>query len=127
MLPRIPHQEFRVLTEWKRALAQVLSKVTSRRGPSLGWSVLHRLVRESWRKYAGRYVIALALMAVGSAATATIAWMMKDVVNDIFVKRDAAATVLIPCAIAALFNIKGAAAYAQEVWLCSISNKLNAA
>ncbi len=93
----------------------------------MGWSVLSRLVRESWSEYAGRYALALVLMAVGSAATATIAWMMKDVVNDIFVKRDPTAVILIPCAIAALFLVKGAATYAQEVWLSIIGNRLIAA
>lgn len=86
--------------------------------------MLSRLVRESWHQYAGRYAIALALMAVGSAATATIAWMMKDVVNEIFVNRDPTAVALIPLSIAALFLVKGGAAYAQEVWLSIIGNRL---
>ena len=101
-----------------------MTKTARRREPSLGWSMLSRLVSESWRKYAGRYAIALVLMAIGSAATAAIAWLMKDVVNEIFVNRDPTAVVLIPLTIAALFLIKGGAAYAQEVWLSIIGNRL---
>ena len=50
--------------------------------------------------------------------------MMKDVVNDIFVRRDEAAMVWIPLAVVAIFLIKGVATYAQEVWLNRIGNRL---
>ena len=116
-----------MLTEWRSALVQHLSNATRRREPGAGWSVLLRLVRERWRNYAGHYAVGLLLIAVGSAATALTAWIMKDVVDEIFVKRDPTAMVLIPAAIAALFLIKGAATYAQEVWLSRIGNRLIAA
>ncbi|MCK5550807.1 MAG: hypothetical protein KAI41_09760, partial [Hyphomicrobiaceae bacterium] len=60
------------------------------------WQVLQRLVRERWREYAGRYAAALLLMAIASGATALTAWIMKDIVNDIFVDRDQAAMVWLP-------------------------------
>lgn len=87
-------------------------------------SVLRRLVLERWRKYAGRYAVALAFMAVTSGATAISAWMMKDVVNDIFVRRDETAMVWIPIAIVAVFLVKGIASYCQEVLLGRIGNSL---
>ena len=60
------------------------------------WQVLQRLVRERWREYAGRYAAALLLMAIASGATAFSAWIMKDIVNDIFVRRDQSPTGLQP-------------------------------
>ncbi len=88
------------------------------------WIVLVRLLRERWREYWPRYAIALVLMAIASGATALTAWMMKDVVNDIFVRRDVTAMTWIPLAIMAIFLIKGIASYAQEVWLGRIGNRL---
>jgi len=88
------------------------------------WVVLSRLVRERWRRFAWRYAIALLLMSVASGATALSAWMMKDVVNDVFVHRDQSAMTWLPIAIAVLFIVKGIASYCQEVWLSRIGNQL---
>jgi ATP-binding cassette subfamily B protein len=82
------------------------------------------LARERWREYAWRYTIALALMGIASGATALSAWMMKDVVNDIFVNRDQSAMKWLPIAIVAIFVVKGAASYLQEIWLSRIGNRL---
>ena len=51
------------------------------------------------------------------------AWMMKDVVNKIFVDQDRG-LFWIPMAISALFVIKGIAAYLQEVSLSRIGNRI---
>lgn len=49
---------------------------------------------------------------------------MKDVVNDIFVRRDQSAMVWLPAVVAMIFLIKGLATYFQEVWLRRIGNRL---
>lgn len=92
--------------------------------PSTPFLVLSRLVQERWRDDAGRYALALLLMTIASAATAVSAWMMKDVVNDIFVRRDQAAMVWIPIVIVLIFLVKGAASYGYEVWLSRVGNRL---
>ena len=86
--------------------------------------VIQRLVRERWREYAGRYAAALLLMSIASGATALTAWIMKDVVNDIFVRRDQSAMVWLPAVVAIIFLVKGLATYFQEVWLRRIGNRL---
>jgi subfamily B ATP-binding cassette protein MsbA len=88
------------------------------------WQVVQRLARERWREYAGRYALAFVLMAITAGATALSAWIMKDVVNDIFVHRDQAAMVWLPFVIGVIFLVKGAATYLQEIWLSRIGNRL---
>jgi subfamily B ATP-binding cassette protein MsbA len=88
------------------------------------WEVLIRLARERRREYAGRYALAFVLMAIVAGATAMSAWIMKDVVNDIFVRRDQAAIVWLPFVIGLIFLIKGTATYLQEIWLSRIGNRL---
>lgn len=86
--------------------------------------VLRRLVSEHGRTYAPRYALAFLFMGVVAACTALSAWMMKDVVNKIFVDQDRAALFWIPMLIAALFIAKGVAAYLQEVSLSRIGNRI---
>ena len=106
-----------------RAPGAKQQRSTSHLGAS-PWQVLQRLVRERWREYAGRYAAALLLMAIASGATALTAWIMKDIVNDIFVHRDQAAMVWLPFVVATIFLVKGTATYFQEVWLSRIGNSL---
>ena len=86
--------------------------------------LLLRLLKENGRAYAPRYAVAFVFMGVVAGCTALSAWMMKDVVNQIFVEQDRAALFWIPLAISAIFIIKGAAAYFQEVWMSRIGNRM---
>jgi ATP-binding cassette subfamily B protein len=86
--------------------------------------LLKRLAGEHARVYAPRYALAMVLMAFVAGCTSLSAWFMKYVIDDIFVKNDHAALVWIPAAIAAIFILKGFAAYFQEVSLSRIGNRL---
>lgn len=86
--------------------------------------VLRRLLREYGWTYAPRYAIAFVFMGVVAGSTSLSAWMMKDVVNKIFVDQDSAALFWIPLLISALFVAKGVAAYLQEVMLSRIGNRI---
>lgn len=86
--------------------------------------VLQRLLREHGRAYAPRYAIAFLFMGVVALCTSLSAWMMKDVVNKIFVDQDGGALFWIPLVISGIFVIKGIAAYLQEVWLSRIGNRM---
>ena len=86
--------------------------------------VLKRLVLEHARAYVPRYAVAFIFMGVVAGATSLSAWMMKDVINQIFVERDRNALVWVPLVIAAIFIVKGVAAYIQEVSLSRIGNRL---
>ena len=87
-------------------------------------AVLLRLLREQGRTYAPRYAVAFSFMAVVAACTALTAWMMKDVINRIFVDRDQHALIWVPAAILAIFLVKGCAGYLQEISLSSIGNRI---
>jgi ATP-binding cassette, subfamily B, bacterial MsbA len=84
--------------------------------------VLGRLLRDNWRAYAPRYAVAFICMTVVAATTAMSAWLMKDVINQIFVYRSAAAVIWLPLVVIALYLAKGAASYFQEVLLARIGN-----
>jgi ATP-binding cassette subfamily B protein len=89
--------------------------------PTLG--LLARMLRENGRAYLPRYAVAFVFMGLFAGCTALSAWMMKDVINNIFVASDPKALVWIPAAIMAIFAVKGVASYAQEVTLSRIGNR----
>ncbi|MEK7246416.1 MAG: ABC transporter transmembrane domain-containing protein, partial [Pseudomonadota bacterium] len=75
--------------------------------------LMRRLLRESVKPYLGWLALAVVFMAVMAGATALSAWLMKPVVNDVFIGRDPATLWLIGGAVLATFLIKGLANYAQ--------------
>jgi ATP-binding cassette subfamily B protein len=87
-------------------------------------SVLKRLIRDYARAYAPRYAIAFAFMATVAGCTSLSAWMMKDVINRIFVEQDREALFWIPLVISGLFVVKGFAAYFQEVSMSQIGTRI---
>ena len=87
-------------------------------------NILARLLRDKWRDYAPRYAVAFSFMMVVAATTAASAWLMKDVINLIFVDRQAAAVYWLPALVIALYTAKGAASYFQEVLLARIGNAM---
>ena len=94
----------------------ILDKVTT--------AVIWRLLRENARAYAPRYVLAFVFMAMIAGTTALSAWMMRDVINRIFVEQDRQALVWVPLTISALFVVKGFAAYFQEVVMSQIGSRI---
>ena len=86
--------------------------------------LLKRLVREHGREYAPQYALAIACMVVVAGATSASAYIMKHVIDTIFVNQNRAALTGITFAIVAIFMVKGLAAYASEVVLGTIGNRL---
>lgn len=87
---------------------------------------LRRLVSETWRAYWWRYALALGFLTIVSATTALTAWLMKDVINDVFIAKSWPALVSIAMAILAIYVARGVAGYAQGVMLYYIGQDLNA-
>ncbi len=88
------------------------------------WPVMKRVLAESGRRYWSRYALAIALMSVAGGCTALAAWIMKDVINEIFVARDRAAMMLIPLAIVGLFLLRGITMYLGEITLSRVGNRI---
>ncbi len=86
--------------------------------------LLGRLIRENARRYAPQYALAFVFMFIVSGATALSAWLMKDVVNLIFVDREAGALVWIPAVVVGIFTAKGVSSYFQEILLARIGNRM---
>jgi subfamily B ATP-binding cassette protein MsbA len=87
-------------------------------------ALLKRLMFDKWRKYAPRYAVAFIFMFIVAGATALSAWLMKDVVNLIFVDRKPEALVWLPLVVVVLFTAKGLASYFQDVTLSQIGNRM---
>ena len=46
--------------------------------------VVKRVIRENWKQYYKQYILACILLALVAASTAFPAWIIRDVVNDVF-------------------------------------------
>src|ERR1044071_6625066 len=86
-------------------------------------ALLSRLILDKWRKYAPRYAVSFVFMFIVAGATAISAWLIKDVINLIFVDRKADALVWLPLVVIGLFTAKGLASYFQDVTLAQIGNR----
>ena len=82
--------------------------------------LLRRLVGDTARVYARRYALALLCMMLTAVATAASAWVMRDVINGIFIDQRADLVVPIAALVVAIFAVKGTATYAQTVILQGI-------
>lgn len=86
--------------------------------------IILRLVREHGRAYAPKYAVAFVFMGVVAACTAITAWLMKDVINTIFVDQSARAMLFFPAIVCGIFVTKGIFAYFQEVTLTKIGRQI---
>jgi subfamily B ATP-binding cassette protein MsbA len=87
-------------------------------------AIVPRLVRTDGRRHAGKYAFALLMMFLVAAATGLVAYLMKDVINRIFVDRNATAVWLLGGAVIGLYLVKGIAGYIQAVTLAKIGNRI---
>ncbi len=77
--------------------------------------LLGRLWRDHGRRYLGRLLLAVVCMIIVAATTGAIAYVMKFVADDIFVRRDQTVLIPISAAIFLIFLIKGLATFAQSI------------
>jgi ATP-binding cassette subfamily B protein len=82
------------------------------------------IVGNYFHLYKYKYAVILALIIVSSYATATAAWVVKDVVNDFFVKKQGDFLLPLFAIIVGLFLAKGAASYWQSVLSARIANDM---
>jgi subfamily B ATP-binding cassette protein MsbA len=75
------------------------------------------------RPYLVRLVGGLVCMAGFAAATAATAYLMKPVVDDVFVRKDRQMLVLLPLLIVALYVVKGLFAYGQAVLMAGVGQR----
>ncbi len=81
-------------------------------------------MRESFRKHALGYSVAIVAMLVTAGMTAASAWIMKDITNEFVVGRDIYRVYMIAGAVAAIFTIKGIATFVQSLYLSRVGNAI---
>jgi ATP-binding cassette subfamily B protein len=74
--------------------------------------------------YKYKYAVILLLIAIASSATAMAAWLVRDVINDFFVKKEGEFLVPLFLLIVGLFTAKGASSYWQSVLSARIANDM---
>lgn len=87
-------------------------------------AIIPRLLATDGRRYASRYALAFFFMLLVAASTSFSAYLMKDVVNQIFVEGREWAIWALGGALIALAAIKGFSAYGQAVTLGRIGNRI---
>ncbi|MEO1067064.1 MAG: ABC transporter ATP-binding protein [Pseudomonadota bacterium] len=88
------------------------------------YQIVRRLLVENFKGHGVRYGIAFFFMAVVAATTALSAWIMKDVVESLFINRDLTAILSVGLAVMAIFIVKGAASYGQIITLARVGNAI---
>ncbi|WP_375644243.1 MULTISPECIES: ABC transporter ATP-binding protein [unclassified Bartonella] len=83
-----------------------------------------RLLRENFRKHMRWYSAAIFSMIIISCTTATSAWIMRDVVNEIIDAQNFPIIVLISSFIAFIFILKGVATFSQTYFLNKAGNSI---
>jgi len=81
-------------------------------------------MRETGREYIRGYVIAVICLVLVAVTTAFTAWIMEDVVNEAFTKKESTTIWFICGAILLSFVIRGIATYVQAVTLAAIGNNI---
>jgi subfamily B ATP-binding cassette protein MsbA len=87
-------------------------------------AIIPRLLLTDGRRYAWRYALAFVFMFLVAASTSLSAYLMKDVVNKIFVEGREGAIWVLGGVLIALATIKGFSAYGQAVTLGRIGNRI---
>lgn len=88
------------------------------------FDLLKRLARENGREYAPQYGIAIVCMLLVAGTTSLSAYVLKTVIDTIFVHQNRGALIGIAALIVAIFIAKGFAAYFSEVIVGNIGNRL---
>ncbi len=86
--------------------------------------ILRRILAENGREYAASYVIAIICLLLIAGTTAFAAWIIGDVVDEIFYRQRSELIAGISMLIAGTFIIRGVAMYVQAVTMARIGNDL---
>jgi subfamily B ATP-binding cassette protein MsbA len=76
------------------------------------------------RPYMGRLIVAMACMIIVAFATAFSAYLVKPVLDDIFLNKDAVKLMILPFVVIALYLVKGGAMYGQRYLMAYIGQRI---
>ncbi len=86
--------------------------------------IIKRVFRENGREYIRDYILAASCMVLVASTTFGVAWLMKPVIDKIFVEQREDLILPICGAVIVAFLIRGAATYGQGVLLAKIGNNI---
>ena len=87
-------------------------------------TIIPRLLRTEGRKHAKGYALAIFFMFLVAASTSITAYMIKEIVNGIFVNQTYYLIWLLSAAIVTVYTVKGVAAYGQAVTMAYVGNRI---
>ncbi|NTA39800.1 ABC transporter transmembrane domain-containing protein [Agrobacterium salinitolerans] len=87
-------------------------------------TLLSRLFKENFKKHVAWYSIAMAAMLVVALTTSLSAWIMRDIVNSVYLKRGFDVVLQISFAVATIFIVKGFATFIQSYFLSKAGNSI---
>tara|TARA_B100000315_G_scaffold213735_1_gene211835 strand:+ start:909 stop:2717 length:1809 start_codon:yes stop_codon:yes gene_type:complete len=79
--------------------------------------LIKRLIREHVRPYFNKLILAAICMAIVAAATATNAWLMQPVLDEVFLNKNAQLLLLVPFAVMTIAIVKGLASYGESIFM----------
>ncbi|MAI28897.1 MAG: ATP-binding cassette domain-containing protein [Pelagibacteraceae bacterium TMED124] len=86
--------------------------------------ILIRLFNSYVKKHYVKIFISVFCMVLIAAATATNAWLMQPVLDDIFIKKNKNLIIIIPAVILLIAFVKGTASYFQSVLMSFVGYKI---
>jgi ATP-binding cassette subfamily B protein len=87
-------------------------------------ALIRRLFTENGRDFNGRYALVIGLSVVIALTTALNAWLIKDIINQVFFDRNAAALYFLTAVIIANGFVRGFSLYAHAVTLGRVGNAI---
>ena len=79
--------------------------------------LVKRLIKEHVRPYFGKMFLAAICMAVVAASTATNAWLMQPVLDEVFLNKNTQLLLLVPIVVMTIAIIKGLASYGESIYM----------
>ncbi|OMP71590.1 ABC transporter ATP-binding protein [Agrobacterium tumefaciens] len=86
--------------------------------------LLRRLFKENFRKHVGWYSAAMVAMLLVAGTTSLSAWIMRDIVNSVYLKQGFNVVLEIAFAVAVIFIVKGFATFVQSLYLSKAGNSI---
>ena len=87
-------------------------------------ALISRLMREHIRPYIGRLSVAIGFMVLAAGSTAALAYLMKPIIDDVFVSKDRDMLVVIAFVVLGVFLLRGFVVYAQAVLMNYIGHRI---
>ena len=88
------------------------------------WQAVRRLLLDAGRKHARGYAIAMMFMIFVAVTTSLSAWLIKSVVNQVFVDRRIDELMLLAMAVVVISILRGASLYGSDVTLTRVGNSI---